>query len=272
MSLRDIISFLEREDAVVCVALSRVRGSSPREEGAVMYVSAKSMAGTIGGGQLEYMALDEARKLLMQRAKTCFMDVPLGPEIGQCCGGRVEVVLTRMDDAMRQRAVSNLYREDSALPHVYVFGAGHVGRALADQMQHLPVKCMLVDSRVAELDMSCAGVEKLLTPLPEAVVRNAPPQSAFIVLTHDHALDFLVSAEALRRKDAAYVGMIGSATKRAKFVRFLREQNDGTRVERLICPMASARLGDKRPEIIAAFVVAEVLDKLHKTTVCNASV
>ena len=231
-----------------------------------MLVSATAMAGTIGGGQLEYMAIDEARKLLKLGQESGFMDVPLGPEIAQCCGGRVEITLTVIDAAARDVVMAEVEAEEAALPHVYIFGAGHVGRALADLLQHLPVRCVLVDSRAEELGMSAAHVENRLTALPEAEVRAAPAGSAFIVLTHDHALDFLLTSEALARPDARWVGMIGSATKRAKFARFARDECAGLSIENLNCPIGNkagaSGSRDKRPAVIAALVVADVIAAL----------
>ncbi|MGR3635038.1 MAG: xanthine dehydrogenase accessory protein XdhC [Shimia sp.] len=266
MKPADIIAFLQGDLPVVEVSLARVRGSSPREEGAVMYVSSSGMAGTIGGGQLEYMALDEARKLLKSNRNAAEMDVPLGPEIGQCCGGRVEISLSVMDAHARAAATARAAADAAALPHVYVLGAGHVGRALANVFQHMPVACHLVDSRSEELGISQADVIKSLTVLPESLVRSAPKGSVFIVLTHDHALDFLLAAEALARGDAAYVGMIGSATKRSKFTSFAKSQ-DRVDAQALVCPIGAAGSADKRPEVIASAVVAEVMAVLTTTPV-----
>ncbi|WP_204115850.1 xanthine dehydrogenase accessory protein XdhC [Shimia biformata] len=251
---------------VVRVTLTRVRGSSPREVGATMFVTQTGLLGTIGGGQLEYMALDEARKLLKSSGKGAEMDVPLGPEIGQCCGGRVEIALTLMDDADKVAAVEKAQAETDALPHVYVFGAGHTGRAMADLFQHLPVACVLVDPRAEELQLNTAQVETVLTALPEAVICSAPPRSAFVVLTHDHALDFLLTSEALARRDAAYVGMIGSATKRASFESFVRKQCGPLSTDALVCPIGASGSRDKRPPVIAATVVAEVITALTSET------
>ncbi|WP_294225944.1 xanthine dehydrogenase accessory protein XdhC [uncultured Shimia sp.] len=267
MKSADLIAFFAREERAMRVEITRVRGSSPREKGAVMFVSPSAMVGTIGGGQLEYMALDEARKLLKLGQISGFMDVPLGPEIGQCCGGRVEITLSEMDASSRAMAVAATEAHEAALPNVYIFGAGHVGRALADLLQHLPVRCLLVDSRSEELGLSRANVEKRLTALPEADVRGAPAGSAFIVLTHDHALDFLLTSEALARKDARWVGMIGSATKRVKFERFAQSECDGLSSEALHCPIGAGGSKDKRPEVIAAMVVADVLTALTTETV-----
>jgi xanthine dehydrogenase accessory factor len=137
-----------------------------------------------------------------------------------------------------------------------------VGRELAHCFERLPVRAVLIDSREDEM-MSChASVEKRLTPLPEAEIRAAPPGSAFVVLTHDHALDFLLTSEALARRDAAYVGMIGSATKRAKFARFSKDLSPRADLRKLTCPIGSTGSADKRPEVIAAFVAAEIMEVL----------
>ncbi|GHF02970.1 xanthine dehydrogenase accessory protein XdhC [Aliiroseovarius zhejiangensis] len=255
-------AFLSSDAPVIHVRLCEVHGSSPRDRGAQMFVSAERLHGTIGGGQLEYMAIDKARAMLRAGRTTEEMDVPLGPEIGQCCGGRVVVTLTHMSTADRCRALEAEAHDAELHPHVYIFGAGHVGRALARFFQFLPVRCFLIDGRQQELSLCDAKIETRLSALPEADLRNAPAQSAFIVLTHDHALDFLLTSEALDRGDAAYVGLIGSATKRVKFSRFHASHSNGSGISDLTCPIGSTQSTDKRPEIIAAFVVAEVMDQL----------
>ncbi len=259
MTLAD---FLSQNAAIIAVTLTRVRGSSPREAGATMYVSDDAMHGTIGGGQLEYMAIDKARALLRKGVTQAQMDVPLGPEIGQCCGGRVELSLTLMDATARTKALQADATTQAARPVVQIHGAGHIGRALAQFFAYLPVRTLLIDSRADELSMATNQVEHRLSPLPEADLRQAPAGSAFIVLTHDHALDFLLASEALARGDAAYVGMIGSATKRARFDQFCRDTTPDISPAGLTCPMGAQGSADKRPEIIAAFITAEVMAAL----------
>ncbi len=254
--------FLTTNSAVIHVRLTHVRGSSPRNAGAQMFVTAHELHGTIGGGQLEYMAIDKARAMLRARREVEDMDVPLGPEIGQCCGGRVAVMLTQMTDADRQVACISDAQDIAQRPHIYILGAGHVGRALARFFQVLPVHCVLIDARDEELSLCDAAVEKRQSAMAEADIRGAPPNSAYIVLTHDHALDFLPTSEALDRRDAAYVGLIGSATKRAKFARFHETNSVKKDMSGLTCPVGSTASVDKRPEVIAAFVVAEVMTRL----------
>ena len=183
-----------------------------------MLVSPGAIFGTIGGGQLEFMAIDRAREMLGAVAEDrATLDIPLGPEIGQCCGGRVEVSIRRIDAALRDALVDAAEAEDRKRPHVYVFGGGHVGHALASAFALLPVRVVVIETRADALEGMPESIETRLTPVPEEMVRDAPAGSAFVVLTHDHALDFLIVAEALKREDAAYVGMIGSKTKKATF-------------------------------------------------------
>lgn len=253
-------AFLARAPRAVLVEVTATRGSTPREAGAFMLVSATESLGTIGGGQLEYMAIDEARRLIARSRDRAEMDVPLGPEIGQCCGGRVELTLTLLDPQATSALRARLDREAARLPHVYVFGAGHVGKALAAALAPLPFRTIIVETRAAELENLPKTVEPLLTALPEAIVRAAPAPSAFIVLTHDHALDFMIVREALNRPDASYVGMIGSTTKRARFARWYRaEGGSPAQLARLVCPIGGGQVPDKRPEIIAALTAAELL-------------
>ncbi|WP_170560573.1 xanthine dehydrogenase accessory protein XdhC [Ruegeria atlantica] len=262
--------FLSTQHSVIRVALTRVRGSSPRNEGTEMFVAPGALWGTIGGGQLEFMAINAARDMLRDGVLHQDLDVPLGPEIGQCCGGRVELKLTRMRASDKWAATERAAQREEALPHVYVMGAGHVGRALANQLQHLPVRCILVDTRPEEIELCTASVETRVSAIPESDVWGAPARSAFIVLTHDHGLDFLLTSAALERQDAAYVGMIGSATKRVKLRNWAHKHCDGQSIEHLKCPIGASGSRDKRPSVIAAFVVAEVMAELTSETAATA--
>jgi xanthine dehydrogenase accessory factor len=166
--------FLSEHNDTIKVELTRVRGSSPREEGAFMVVANTSIWGTIGGGQLEYMAIDQARALLKSGGENTFMDVPLGPEIGQCCGGRVEVQLVRLNNQSKEQLCNIWAHTKETYPHVYILGAGHVGRALADFFEKLPVRAIIIDGRSAELGMCHATIEHRQSALPEKDVREAP--------------------------------------------------------------------------------------------------
>lgn len=251
--------FAVNPEAIAC-ELTSVRGSSPREQGTFMLVGPGTTLGTIGGGALEYMVIDHARRLIAQGHAEEAMDVPLGPEIGQCCGGRVTVSLRYADAGLRRDLLMKLTKEAAALPHVYVFGAGHVGRVLAQILSLLPIKLEVIDTRQDELDALPSGISHRRVAMPEAVVRSAPWGSAFVILTHDHALDFLIAQEALARTDSPYVGMVGSMTKRAKFASWYAEQGgDVAALTRLRLPIGAQGLGDKRPSVIAALAAAEIM-------------
>jgi xanthine dehydrogenase accessory factor len=226
-----------------------------------MLVAADCIFGTIGGGHLEFMAIDHARRALENGAKMDEMTIPLGPEIGQCCGGRVSLGFKRVDRNVAMTLIDRVDLEIAQRPHVYVFGAGHVGDALAMTLSLVPLRTILVDTREEELSATqIPGIETCLTAMPEAVVRDAPAGSAFVVLTHDHALDFLITTEALARNDASYVGMIGSKTKRATFRNWLtREVGHPEFFERLVCPVGGTAVKDKRPTVIAALAAAEIM-------------
>lgn len=257
-------------DPVARIRLTEVKGSSPREAGTEMFVTEDGLFGTVGGGQLEHIAIDAARQMLASGDIAKSLDVPLGPEIGQCCGGRVKVTLNRMTQTDRETAIAEAEGQDAAAPSVYILGAGHVGRELANLFQHLPVKTILIDQRAGELALSEAQVEKRQSAIPEFDIMTAPAGSAFVVLTHDHGLDFLLASEALERGDAAYVGLIGSDTKRAKFRNWCLTQCDGLTIDTLICPIGAGGSRDKRPAVIAAFVVADVIAALTRDTAATA--
>jgi xanthine dehydrogenase accessory factor len=338
--VQSLRAFLGSAGRLALVEVAGTKGSTPREKGAFMLVSQGSTFGTIGGGQLEYMAIDKARQMLFspleggekrsaegrekandlafsatnarshsegQSAKRpegvlsggiarasstaattppggfaatlpsrgrgtriavdeicATLDIPLGPEIGQCCGGRVEVLIRLIDAALEAELVAAAEAEEAHLPHVYVFGGGHVGQALAASLALLPVHAVVIETRAEALEGMPETVETRLTPMPEAEIRKAPAGAAFAVLTHDHALDFLIVTEALKRADAAYVGMIGSKTKKATFKSWFLKSAEGTDAEfaRLVSPIGGDAVKDKRPPVIAALAAAEIMTAL----------
>jgi len=257
--LPDIERFFAASGASVLVRVAEARGSAPRETDAFMLVSAGQTCGTIGGGQLEYLAIDQVRRMLRDGIMDADADIPLGPEIGQCCGGRVKLNFARLDSAGQRDLLKDVRAAEQSLPEILIFGGGHVGRALAVALAPLPYRVTLTDTRPEELRNLPVGITSELAIMPEALVRAAAPGTAYVVLTHDHALDFLIMREVLLRGDAAYAGMIGSKTKKAQFRRwFLSEDGTLDRLDGLTCPIGGP-VRDKRPEIIAALVVAEII-------------
>jgi xanthine dehydrogenase accessory factor len=262
-NLKDLRAFLDAAPAAALVEVTEAKGSTPREKGAWMLVSPASILSTIGGGQLEFIAIAKAREMLSSGEVDALLDIPLGPEIGQCCGGRVGLAIRRVGEQWRAELEQRARKQDTDRPLVLIFGGGHVGHALAAALALLPVRTVVVETRAEAVQGLPAETVTRLTAMPEEMVREAPSGSAFVVLTHDHALDFLIIAAALRRSDAAYVGMIGSKTKKATFKSWF-VKNGGTEAtyRRLVCPIGGEIVRDKRPAVIAALTAAEVMRAL----------
>lgn len=272
----DAVSFLKDTGAIARVEISSIHGSTPRDQDAWMLVSEHKIFKTIGGGQLEKIAIEKARTLLNgDKIAPIQMQIPLGPHIGQCCGGTVHLSIQKLDEDALKILIQKTQDELSELPNIYIFGAGHVGIALAETLSLLPLNPILIDSRKSELNAVPDHIETRLSAMPETYVRSAPKGKAIIILTHDHALDFLIAQEALLRDDFAYIGMIGSKTKRATFKNWYRRENGhdtDQAIEKLTCPIGNHMISDKRPEVIAALTASEIivtLDQFNMTTKSN---
>lgn len=263
MTITTLPAFLAAHPEAILVEVVEAKGSTPREAGTLMLVAATALWGTIGGGSLEFMAIDRARRLLAGESVQPELDVPLGPEIGQCCGGRVSLSFRRMGQSVHDALLQHLADERATFPEVMLFGAGHVGLALARALSALPLAVTLIDSR-PDIDGDVPdGIAFRRVAMPEAEVAKLKTGGAAVILTHDHALDFLIAKEALTRTDLAYVGMIGSKTKRATFASFLDREGIGrAAIDRLILPIGGSTVKDKRPAVIAAMVTAELLGVL----------
>jgi xanthine dehydrogenase accessory factor len=266
-------SLLARAEPAVVVSVAAVKGSAPREAGTHMIVTAKGSHGTIGGGSLEWEATLRARALLESDAESATMKLPLGPELGQCCGGFVSLQLQRADEALCAELEAMEAREREKLPAVLLFGAGHVGKALARALAPLPLRVRWIDGRAdAFPDPAIPGPEVVVTERLLDEIDAAPPGAVYLVLTHSHALDSMICAAALQRGDFAYLGLIGSRTKRAQFERGFRDlEIPQERIARLVCPIGGGRVRDKRPAVIAALVAAELLEALDAAAKSKAS-
>jgi xanthine dehydrogenase accessory factor len=256
-------TFLSYPGDKILIEITRTRGSTPREAGTFMLVSRDGLWGTVGGGHMEFDAIDAARGMLAKGRRDALLDITLGPDTGQCCGGRVELSLKWADQATIAALRTRLAEQVEDYPDVYLYGAGHVGRALALALKPLPLNVTIIEVRAEELAQLQVDVPHRLEAMPEATIRDIRPGGAAVILTHDHALDFLIGAEALKRDDLAYIGMIGSKTKRAVFASWLRDAGlDRSLVDRLVLPIGGTAVRDKRPAVIAALVAAELLAAL----------
>jgi xanthine dehydrogenase accessory protein XdhC len=257
--------FLARHltSGVILATITAAQGSTPREAGVTMAISASAIAGTIGGGQLEFHCIDVAREMLAGGEKTRTLDIPLGPQMGQCCGGRVAVSLHRATAADLAMLTAREKAEAASRPAVLILGAGHTGRALAHALAPLPFATSLIDDRDGVLDGLPVAITCIRMADPVAAIESAPAGAAFVILSHSHALDYRLTEAALQRGDAAYVGMIGSATKRARFeAGFLRGGGRREALAHLTCPIGGADVDDKQPAVIAALTAAELVRSL----------
>lgn len=258
---KTLAAWLDASEPAVLATIAAARGSTPREEGARMLIGTARTAGTIGGGRLEFEAIAEARKMIRDGVAERALALPLGPAIGQCCGGHVTVRFEQATPATLAALAGLEHEELAARPVVLLFGAGHVGKAIATAMAPLPLRLVWIDSRAEEFPAEIPdNIERLVTADPTMRLVAAPPGASAIILTYSHALDFELTEAALRRGDLAYVGLIGSATKRVKFERlYLAHGGSMADLGRLVCPIGPGLSRDKRPAVIAAMVAAEVL-------------
>lgn len=237
----------QRGEPCVLVTIIEELGSTPRNAGSKMVVSAGQLFDTIGGGHLEYKAMHIARELLASGKQSPHLErFSLGASLGQCCGGATVLLFEPMAAVQAQIAV---------------FGAGHVGRALVPLLASLPCRVRWIDSREQEFPEHIpAGVSKIVTDQPVDEVADLPAGSYCIVMTHNHQLDLELTAAILARNDFTWFGLIGSTTKRVKFEHRLRERGFKPEVvQRMRCPMGLAEVKGKLPIEIAVSIAAEII-------------
>jgi xanthine dehydrogenase accessory factor len=261
--LDDLSRLAAADTPSVLVTVLRVEGSSPREAGAKMVVSSDSLHGSIGGGHLELTAIEIARDLLAAPAgggpsTPLLREFPLGPSLGQCCGGVVTLLL-----------------ELVAPPRwrVAIFGAGHVGTALVRLLGELGCQVDWIDERPEAFPPALpANVRALVSEAPEEAVAGLPAGADLLVMTHSHARDQQIVEAALRRSDLRLVGLIGSRTKRARFLSRLAHRGyPPEAVARLTCPIGLPGVGGKRPAEIAIAVAAQLLQLEAASTAQTSS-
>lgn len=256
--------WLHQGEPACWVELAQVRGSAPREAGTRMLVSAGDTLGTIGGGHLEWQAIALAREALAGRLGLPLeRSFSLGPSLGQCCGGAVQLRLSALDAGSLAA-----WPPEPPLFHLQLHGAGHVGRAVMRLLADLPCEALWVDERAQELAVEAAALphtgplQTLCSDCPEAEVRHAPPGAFFLVMTHRHDLDFLIVETVLRRGDFGFLGLIGSATKAASFrSRLAARGATPAQLARLVSPIGLPGISGKQPEVIAVSVVAQLLQQ-----------
>ncbi len=238
----------------VRITVTRTQGSVPREAGTQMRVWADRTEGTIGGGALEWEAMRIARQMLREETDHQVRTLPLGPTLGQCCGGAVSL---RWDRAECEPEVTS---------PVWVWGAGHVGRAVVDVLSPLPqVTVSWIDTDPERFPEALPeGIEQIVAADPPLLTKRVPTAAHHLVMTYSHDID-LALCDGLLTRGFASCGLIGSATKRARFRARLRDlgHSDAT-ISGIRCPIGQPELG-KHPQAIAIGVVAELVSTLETT-------
>jgi xanthine dehydrogenase accessory factor len=219
--------------------------------------------GTIGGGHLEWQAIADARQLLKlgSAASPMTRHIALGPSLGQCCGGALDLSLS----PLMSHHVEH-WPEAASRFWLQLYGAGHVGRALIRLLADLPCHVQWIDERESEFPASSdqtqepPHIQRLCVEPVEAEVQQAPAGASYLVMTHSHDLDLAISTAILKRGDFSYFGLIGSQTKRARFIkRFAQRGISSEAIARMTCPIGLPGIRGKEPEVLAIAIAAQLL-------------
>ena len=287
----DLINYLEtpgQDSGVIRVVLIRAEGSTPRETGADMMIYQHHFIGTIGGGTLEHEVIATARQLMAEDRKAYRhkRQYPLGPTLGQCCGGFVEVMFEHItsEDLGHWQSFQNngaifhpdnhtlppaiaagqedgitLYFEADHTPF-YLYGAGHVGRAVMAVTGGLPLSRHWIDTHK---DRFPDTIDDSITPIiaahPAQIAAYAPAGSIHLVMSYSHEMDLDICLAVLKANNFAHLGLIGSQTKKARFLKALREAGiDKALLSRLICPIGLPQIGGKDPARVALSIAGQL--------------
>jgi xanthine dehydrogenase accessory factor len=255
-----LASAISKSGPCVLASVVATKGSTPRDSDAWMIVTNNGFHGTIGGGTVEWRVMGEAQMMLQSGAQKRKLDYVLGPDLGQCCGGRMQVELEVYSKTNLPSIETLATESTSNVTTICIFGAGHVGRALVLALAPFPFAVKWVDPR-PEAFPTAVPNNVVLHRLPDPrSILNGLEQGSFVyVMSHSHALDFEIVDAALRQHHL-HVGVIGSATKRARFEKRLLEVGlTADRIAQLMCPIGVAGISSKHPAAIAASVVTQIL-------------
>jgi len=230
----------------VLVTVLGTYGSTPRNAGTKMVVTREGIFDTIGGGNLEFQAIQRARRMLEEPGPVQVLEhYLLGAELEQCCGGSISLLFEHLAPPRAQ---------------VALFGAGHIGQALIPILAGLPIQLYWVDEREALLQQRPVPAANRISQEPVAWLQQLPPGVIYLVMTHSHALDLQLVEAILRRGDATFLGLIGSLTKARRFR--LQLQKKGFTPEQIAAlhsPLGLAEIPGKTPAEIAVSIAAQVV-------------
>lgn len=338
-----ILALPDASSPLVRVVVADAEGSTPREAGAIMQVSEHEISGTIGGGQLEFEAIAHARNMIddaKRKPQAWSRDLrawPLGPSLGQCCGGAVRVLFELYDQTERNalqaakdvggnnaliihpvasgapllllldrqetgdlplqvtraardmlsgarprqatliapRGTTNAYFiEPFRRPRqpLFIYGAGHVGRAIVKVISDLDFAVHWLDVDAGRFPADIPhGVERIIAANPPAIAEAAPEGAYHLVLTYSHTLDLAICHALLVKPAFGFLGLIGSKSKRARFLKRLGDAGiPPATLARLVCPIGIGTLRGKAPATIAISVAAQLVEQLERDCLSQA--
>ncbi|HEX2011627.1 MAG TPA: xanthine dehydrogenase accessory protein XdhC [Roseateles sp.] len=263
------LALLLAAEPAVLVRVDAVQGSGPREVGAWMAVGRSVLIATIGGGHLEFEAIAQARAILAggrpaEPPGPLTRRFALGPSLGQCCGGIVQLRFELLGAAHIPGLKAQLADAEPRLP-VALFGGGHVGRAIMRLLGELPAEVFWVDSRDEIFPEALPdNVSAEHSDPVQAAVQDLVPGSRVLIMSFSHAEDLDVVAACLQRRrerdDLPFIGLIGSKSKWATFRHRLEARGfSAAELAGITCPIGVPGIGGKQPAVIAVAVVAQLL-------------
>lgn len=248
------------QTAFIIARITDTQGSSPRENGAYMLIAPQDTLGSIGGGKLENQVMEEARSLILKGTFSTPREsiFSLGSTLGQCCGGRIRISYQYCTDPQQWRHPDEAAAECF---QITLFGAGHVGKALAAILATQQCRLHWVDSRAEQFPASVpSNTRQYVATVPANLIATLPDDAYVLVMTHDHALDMAICDAVLRRNRFRFLGLIGSQTKLGKFRKRLLDTGHSPEViERITCPIGIPHIHSKQPERIALAAAAQLL-------------
>ncbi len=242
------------------VLITATRGSAPRDAGTAMRVTARATEGTIGGGALEHRAIAAARGILANGGEERSETIPLGPGLGQCCGGAVTLRYCYTPQPLDAPLPDPLLPRARTRRDLWLWGAGHVGRAMINAAAPGAFRITWVDTSREQFPTHVPPHVSILPAVNMPLLAaRAPAGADHLIFTYSHDIDLALCAALLGRGGGS-IGLIGSATKWARFSRRLRAM--GLDPSGIACPIGDKALG-KTPQAIAHGTVASLLGVPH---------